>query len=109
MTLADLSLDKVRQFIEDKVNDPSMINEKGEWYWTSATDRFVRGQMIWMNTGRLYENPDNSSSSKESEFESCLKFSSSHKGEFSSNSCLQENHFLCQKFLNYFPLHDLLN
>jgi hypothetical protein len=22
---------------------------------------------------------------------------------------LQENHFLCQKFLNYFPLHDLLN
>nr|CAH0105430.1 unnamed protein product [Daphnia galeata] len=57
MTLADLSPDKVTKIIKNKVNDPSAVDEKGEWYWTSATDRFTRGQMIWMNTGRPYVNP----------------------------------------------------
>lgn len=101
MTLADLSLDKVTEMIKDKVNDPSAVDQKGEWYWTSATDRFIRGQMIWMNTGRPYN-----SSRNENEIESCLKFSSTHKEKFSSSSCFEENHFLCQKFLSFFPLQN---
>jgi hypothetical protein len=108
MTLADLSPDKVTKMIKNKVNDPSAVDEKGEWYWTSATDRFTRGQMIWMNTGRPYVNPGNSSRKAITEIESCLKFSSANndKGKFSSASCFEENHFLCQKFLNFFPLHN---
>lgn len=100
MTLADVPTNNV-EWIKHKVNNPSAVDGKGEWYWTSATDRFVRGQMIWMNTGQLYQNSN--SSSDASEFESCLKFSS--KGDFLSESCFEENHFLCQKFLDFFPLN----
>ncbi|EFX67863.1 hypothetical protein DAPPUDRAFT_260992 [Daphnia pulex] len=60
MTLADVPTDKV-EWIKHKVNNPSAVDGKGEWYWTSATDRFARGQMIWMNTGQLYQNPNSNS------------------------------------------------
>ncbi|KAI9562550.1 hypothetical protein GHT06_010003 [Daphnia sinensis] len=107
---------KVARWVRDKVNDPSAVAKRGDAYWTSAIDRFIPGQMIWMNTGhRLYQ-PDGINSSA-NEIESCLKLSipnppneTSGKEEklplnYIFSSCSEENYFLCHKFLNFFPLH----
>lgn len=108
---------KVSLWVRNKVNDPSAVAKTGDAYWTSAIDRFIPGQMIWMNTGhRLYQADENNNSANE--IESCLKLSipnpsnatSGQEEKLSLNyifsSCSDENHFLCHKFLNFFPLQD---
>lgn len=106
---------KVSRWVRNKVNDPSAVAKTGDAYWTSAIDRFIPGQMIWMNTGHpLYQAEENNNSANE--IESCLKLSipnpsnatSGQEEKLSLNyifsSCSDENHFLCHKFLNFFPL-----
>ncbi|XP_057367663.2 uncharacterized protein LOC130688681 isoform X1 [Daphnia carinata] len=106
---------EVALWVRNKVYDPSVVAKRGDAYWTSAIDRFIPGEMIWMNTGHRLDQPDKNNSSA-SEIESCLKLSipnppntTNGKEEklplnYIFSSCFDENYFICHKFLNFFPL-----
>ena len=104
MTLADVKNQQIAKWIGNKVNDNSAVDQKGDWYWTSGTDLFIRGQQVFMNTGNSAEKAGDVSTGQ---LERCYKMQSNTT--LQTAPCLQDNHFLCHRFLNSFPLHEFVS
>ncbi len=100
MTLADVKDKRVAEWISSKVQDNMSLDQKGDWYWTSGTDLFKRGRQVFMNTGNFIENTKELI--QEGQLESCYKMKSN--STLQTAPCPEENHFLCHRFLYFFPL-----